>query len=120
MIKKFKKIIKSNKQFYNAKPFPKNESDDDAHDRCDNDEGTLSFCHQDLGRKFLRSKSHLVGKFKSSLLIRALRIKHFGSKKFRQLNFRRRNFGLIFRISSYKFSADFFCRTLNIFDLPLH
>lgn len=44
MIKKFKKIIKSNKQFYNAKPFPKNESDDDAHDRCDNDEDAAKFC----------------------------------------------------------------------------
>lgn len=39
-VRKFKKIVKSSKHNYNDKPFPANESDDDAHDRCDNDEGS--------------------------------------------------------------------------------
>ena len=38
-VKNFKKMPKFSKYNYNDKPFPENESDDDAHDRCHNDEG---------------------------------------------------------------------------------
>lgn len=35
-------MIKSTKYNYNEEPFPENESDDEAHERCDNDEGSLA------------------------------------------------------------------------------
>ena len=39
MIEKFKEIIKKKDQFYNDKAFPDKESDDDAYENCDGEEG---------------------------------------------------------------------------------
>lgn len=44
MIEKFLKKINGPSQFCNVNSFPSNESDDDAYDRCDSDEGAQKYC----------------------------------------------------------------------------
>ena len=48
MIEEFLKILNSPSQFCNENSFPANESDDDAFDRCDNDNGKIKFKLIDL------------------------------------------------------------------------
>lgn len=44
MIGKFLKVLNGPSQFCNERPFPKNESNEDAYDICDNDEGASLWC----------------------------------------------------------------------------
>ena len=41
-VEEMKKLLKSDQFVFNKEAFPEKESDDDAHENCDNDEGLFS------------------------------------------------------------------------------
>lgn len=45
-VKTFRRLIKSPSMYFNEAPFPKNESDERAHRKCNNERGKVCFKHK--------------------------------------------------------------------------